>query len=235
MPTEVSVHHDPIRSAATRLTGHERRAFIAEVTRALRDASARRPGRIFRRSRHTAELGPREDESGVRCLEHFRERGRVRGGDANPALARAIRDWADPHARADPRTQSSLRYTRPTARSSPQALIDETGLAAEGLPGERSPRRTLNRTGYRSRRIQKTRPLKKVPRTDAIFADIAEQHQKAVREQETTSGVGIDVKAKVDPGEFGREGRTRGDTGGETPAALDHDYRPEETGCRSGS
>lgn len=235
MPTDTLVYHDLIRSAATRLTGQERRAFIAEVTQTLCHGSARRSERLFGWGRQTAELGLREAEFGIHCVEHFEERGRVRSEDADPALAQAIRELADPHTQADPQMQSALRYTRLTAKALRQALIDEKGFTAEQLPSVRSLRRILNRMGYRLKRIQKTKPLKKIPQTDAIFANVEAQHQKVVREQETTLEISIDVKAKVDLGEFSRDGQTRSDAEGATPAALDHDYRPQKKGCHSES
>jgi hypothetical protein len=235
MPTDTQLYHDLIRSAAARLTGHERRAYIAEVTQTLCNGSARRSERLFGWRRETAQTGMLEDEFGIHCVEHFRERGRVRSEDADPRLAQSIRDLADPHTQADPQMQSALRYTRLTAQALRQALIDEKGFTSEQLPSLRSLRRILNRMGYRLRRIQKTKPLKKVPETDAIFANVEAQHQKAVQEPESTLEISIDVKAKVDVGEFSRGGETRCDSEGKTPAALDHDYRPAKKGCPSGS
>ena len=46
------------------------------------------------------------------------------------------------------------------------------GHAEEDLPSERTMRDILNRMNYRLKRIQKGKPLKKTPETDAIFANV---------------------------------------------------------------
>jgi hypothetical protein len=74
----------------------------------------------------------------------------------------------------------------------------------------------LNRLGYRLKRIQKGKPLKKTADADAIFANV-----KAVREQSTsepgTLEISVDTKAKVSEGEYARGGKNpdrRGRDGG---------------------
>jgi len=37
----------------------------------------------------------------------------------------------------------------------------------------------LNRLGYKLRRVQKTKPLKKIPETDAIFENVRQENQTA--------------------------------------------------------
>jgi hypothetical protein len=49
------------------------------------------------------------------------------------------------------------------------ALITEKGWSHEQLPCEKTISNILNRLGYRLRRVQKAKPLKKVSETDAIF------------------------------------------------------------------
>ena len=48
-----------------------------------------------------------------------------------------------------------------TAKAVRQALIDHKEYTSEELPEERTFRRLLNRLGYRMRRVQKAKPLKK--------------------------------------------------------------------------
>lgn len=91
----------------------------------------------------------------------------------------------------------------------------------------------LNRLGYRLRRIQKTKPLKKVKETNAIFANIREVHAAAANDPQTLEA-SIDTKAKVAFGEYSRGGETRSDSEGKVPAAWDHDPPAEKKGCRSG-
>jgi len=227
-------YHALLRSAARHLTGHERRLFIAEVTATLCNGSPRRSERLFGWGRDTATLGLHETAHDMRCADNFAARGRRRFEDLDPQLTQAIRELAEPQTQADPQLQSALTYTRLTAAALRQALIDEKGYTNEQLPSERTLRRILNRLGYRLKRIQKTKPLKKIPETDAIFANIEERHEQA-RNDPATLEISIDTKAKVNLGEFSRGGRTRCDAAGKTPPALDHDLRPKKKGSLSGS
>lgn len=234
MLADPDLYHQLIRSAARRLTGQERRLFIAEVTTTLCGGSPRQSEHLFGWGRQTASLGLHETASGVRCVENFAARGRQRSEDLDPQLAQAIRELAEPQTQADPQLKSALTYTRLTASALRQALIDEKGYADEQLPSVRSFQRILNRLGYRLKPIQKTKPLKKIEQTDAIFANIQERHEQASSTTDTLE-ISIDTKAKVHLGEFSRGGETRSDSEGETPAALDHDLSPKKKGFRSGS
>ena len=228
------IYRELIRSAARRLTSHERRLFIAEVTQTLCEDKPRQSERLFGWGRQTAALGIAERDAGIRCQGSFAQRGRKRTEDTNPKLARDIRELVEPHAQADPKFQSAFAYTRLTAKALRQALIDQKGYRCEDLPKERTLQQVLNRLGYRLRRIQKTKPLKKLKETDAIFANVRKAHEKAAKDPETLE-ISVDTKAKVSFGEYSRDGETRSDSTGEVPAAWDHDPPAKKKGCRSAS
>jgi len=234
MTAEPEVYHQLLRSAARRLTGHARRLFIAEVTDTLCGGSPRRSERLFGWSRDTAALGLQESAHGLRCVENFRARGRHRTEDLDTQLALDVRALAEPYTQADPQLKSTLRYTRLTAATLRRALIKEKGYRNKQLPSTRTLQRMLNRMGYRLKRIQKTKPVKKIKHTDAIFANVAQRHEEASQQAETLE-ISIDTKAKVNLGEYSREGQTRSDAEGETPPAWDHDPRAKKRGSRSES
>jgi hypothetical protein len=192
--------------ASRSLTGHRRRLFQAEVTRVLCGGSARRAERRFGWGRANVETGLHERDAGIRCVENFGTRGSRRTEDANPQLAADIRDLAEPHTQADPELKSDRRYTNLSAREVRERLQTEKGYAVANLPSERTLRDILNRMGYRLKRIQKGKPLKKTAQTDAIFANV-----KAVREQvqndRETLAISVDTKAKVSEGEYARGGK----------------------------
>ena len=48
-----------------------------------------------------------------------------------------------------------------------QALIEQKGWRAEDLPCENTIGNILNRLGYRLRRVQKAKPVKRVQQTNA--------------------------------------------------------------------
>ena len=64
----------------------------------------------------------------------------------------------------------------------------------------------LNRLGYRLKRIQKAKPLKKAPQTDAIFANVKAVHEE-VKNDPKTMEISMDTKAKVDEGDYARGGK----------------------------
>jgi Rhodopirellula transposase DDE domain len=214
-----------IRAAASQLTGPKRRQFQAQVALDYLGGSPRRAERIFGWGRATVHLGLQELRTGITCLGRFAERGRQRTEEDNPQLAQDIRELVDPQAQVDPKFQSPFLYTRLTAQAVRQALIEHKGYRDADLPGERTFRRLLNRMGYRLRRVQKAKPVKKVKETDAIFANVAHAHQQADGSEDAVR-ISVDTKAKVQVGELSRDGEARGP---EPVKALDHDLKPVAT------
>jgi Rhodopirellula transposase DDE domain len=196
-----------IRSGAQRLTGYQRRLFLAEVATKLCGGSARQAERRFGWGRDTVEKGLHELRHGVRCLENFAARGRRRSEQKDPQLAADIRAIVEPHTHADPELKSSRRYTNLSAAEVRHALITK-GYSAEDLPAERTLRDILNRMNYRLKRIQKGKPLKKTDETDAIFAHVKEVREQ-VRDDPETLEISMDTKAKVGLGEYARGGKNQ--------------------------
>jgi hypothetical protein len=194
-----------IRSGARRLTGYQRRSFLAEVATELCGGNARQAERRFGWGRATVEKGLLERHHGVRCLEDFAARGRQRSEEKDPRLAADIRAIVEPHTHADPELKSSRRYTNLSAAEVRQALVD-MGHAPEGLPAERTMRDILNRMNYRLKRLQKGKPLKKTEQTDAIFANVKAVRDQA-RDDPETLEVSMDTKAKVALGDYVRGGK----------------------------
>jgi hypothetical protein len=194
-----------IRSGAKRLTGYQRRLFQAEVAMELCGGCTRQAERRFGWGRETVEKGLHELRHGGRCVENFAARGRRRSEEQDPRLAADIRAIVEPHTYADPELKSPRRYTNLSAAEVRDALI-ERGYAAEELPSERTMRDILNRMNYRLKRIQKGKPLKKTPETDAIFANVAAVRQQA-RDDPETLEISMDAKAKVALGDYVRGGK----------------------------
>lgn len=196
-----------ICSGARRLTGHQRRLFVAEVATELCGGSARQAERRFGWGRATVEKGLHESRTGVRCVENFIARGRPRSEEKNPQLAEDIRAIAEPHTQADPELKSARRYTNLSAAEVQEALIAK-GYSKDELPSERTMRDILNRMNYRLKRIQKGKPLKKTDETDAIFANVKEVKEQARSDPETLE-ISMDTKAKVGLGDYARGGKNQ--------------------------
>ena len=194
-----------IRSGARRLTGYQRRSFLAEVATELCGGNARQAERRFGWGRETVEKGLLERHHGVRCLEDFAARGRQRSEEKDPRLAADIRAIVEPHTHADPELKSSRRYTNLSAAEVRDALIAK-GYSREEVPAERTMRDILNRMNYRLKRIQKGTPLKKTEQTDAIFANVQAVREE-VRDDPATLEISMDTKAKVALGDYVRGGK----------------------------
>lgn len=207
-----------LRSGASKLTGHKRRIFVAEVALTLCDGSARVAESRFGWGRETIRKGLQELAQGTPIKDNFQARGAKRSEDKNPALAAAIRELVEPSTQTDPELKSERRYLNLSSREV-LAGLKAKGWAEVDLPSERSMRRILNRLGYRLKRIQKGRPLKKVAETDAVFANV-----KAVREacrgDPNTLEISADTKAKVAIGQYSRGGKNPHRCVGETRPSL---------------
>jgi Rhodopirellula transposase DDE domain len=207
METSIECLDALICSGARRLTGYQRRLFMAEVATELCDGSARQAERRFGWGRETVLKGLHEARQGMRCLENFVARGRLRSEEKDPQLAADIRTIVEPHTYADPELKSPRRYTNLSAAEVRQALIDK-GHCDQELPSERTMRDILNRMNYRLKRIQKGKPLKKTKETDAIFANVKEVREQARSDPETLE-ISMDTKAKVGLGDYARGGENQ--------------------------
>src|SRR5262245_47272179 len=208
-----------LQAGAKRLRGHQRRLFMAEVTRALCDGNARRAEHRFGWGRETVRKGLHELQQGIRCLEHFAARGRPRWKEQDPQRAAALRALVEPHTQADPELKSSRRYTNLTAQETLERLHTQKGYAKEDLPSARTMRNILNRMGYRLKRIQKAKPLKKTKQTDAIFANVRAVRKEAQNDPETLE-ISIDTKAKVNEGDYSRGGKKPNRCRGKYPRGV---------------
>lgn len=130
---------------------------------------------------------------------------------ADRAWKTRIRNWrktfvpsSKAHTQADPELKSLRRYSNLSAAEVLEAL-QQKGYAQENLPSQRTMRDILNRMNYRLKRIQKGKPLKKTPLTNAIFANV--QAVKAEIKGPDTLELSMDTKAKVSEGNYARGGK----------------------------
>jgi hypothetical protein len=206
MAASTEQHDDLIRSAARRLKGHQRRLFQAEVALALCGGNPRAAERRFGWGRDAVAKGLGEARCGIRCVDNFTARARRPSEVKDPQLAADIQAVVEPCTLADPELKSDRRYTNLSAREVRQALQDDKGYTDDRLPSERTLRDILNRLGYRLRRVQKAKPLNKLPETDAVFANVAACRARYRGDQEILE-ISIDAKAKVNEGDYCRGGK----------------------------
>jgi hypothetical protein len=212
------------KDAARKLTGPKRRAFEAQVTLDYLDGNIWNAEEVFGWSHHTVALGLNERRTGITCRDNFSARGNRKTEAKSPELEADIRALAEPESQTDPKFQSPFLYTRMTAKAVRQALIDQKGWTDEGLPHVNTIGVILNRLGIKLRPVQKTKPLKKIKGTDAIFDNVRQENQAADQDPDVIR-ISMDAKAKVAVGDFSRDGRSRGVAATE---AWDHDPEPEK-------
>lgn len=201
-----SVHVELLRLAAGKLRGEQKRAFIAEVTVRLCDSRVRQAEDRFGWNRNCIRKGLAERESGEVIPGNYAKTGLQRFEDLHPKFAEDLRDIAEPQTQTDPELKTDRRYLNLTSAEVRTQLIDEKGWKDEDLPSGRSMRRILNRMGYRLKKIQKGKPLKKTEHTDAVFENILTVKAAARADPETLEISG-DTKAKVAIGEYSRGGK----------------------------
>ena len=212
-----------IKDAAKRLTGFERRAYQAKIALDYFGGNARKAEREMGWGRESVEKGLKEAKTGIRCIDNYQGRGRKRTEDKIPDIIEDIKSLAEPQTQADPAMKSSLTYTRITAKSMRQALIDEKGYSDEELPTDDTIGNILNRIGYNLKRVQKSKPVKKIKQVDEIFENVWMANHLSDDDPESLR-ISLDAKAKVKIGEFSRNGKSRDQN---AKKGSDHDMNPD--------
>jgi hypothetical protein len=165
-------HIEDLKQASSKMSGASRRLFQAEMTLKYCEGNARKAERIFGWNRNAVELGLNEKRTGIVCLGAQKACcGNKPREERHPDAAAALWDIADSYSQQDPSFKSTRCFTRLTASEAIKRLMD-AGLDEEALPSPSTMAEILNRNGYRLRAVVKAKPLKKIPETDAIFANI---------------------------------------------------------------
>jgi hypothetical protein len=208
-----------IRLAASKMSGFQRRNFMAEMSLKYCGGSPRLTESVFGWSRDAVETGLGEKRSGIVCIGFQSScSGNKPWEEKYPEIAEFLCKIAENQSQQDSSFQSSIAFTRLTAQSALGAL-KEAGFSADDLPSLSSMSEILNRLGYRLRKIVKAKPLKKIKETDAIFENIKTKDQEAKDSDQQVARLSMDCKATVKIGEFSRGGLSRGNN-----KALDHDF-----------
>ncbi len=201
-------HIATIKDAAKKLTGATRREFQAQVSIDYLNSKAHLAEKVFGWDRKTVTLGLNELRSGFVCIGNFKARGNKKTEEKMPQLENDIISLAEPESQIDPKFQTAFKYTRLTAKAMREALITKKGWHPTELPCEKTIGNILNRLGFRLRRVQKAKPLKKVAKTDVIFDNLDEVNT-ASDQREDSLRISIDTKAKVDLCDSSRGGTSR--------------------------
>lgn len=138
-----------LKDAARKLTGPKKRAFMAKAAEDYFDGSARKVESYLGWKRQAVQLGLHERRTGLVCIDNYRARGAKKTEEKHPHLAADIHALLADKCHADPKLQTSFRYTKVTAQAVLDALIAEYGYDAATLPCRQTMGTILNRLGYR--------------------------------------------------------------------------------------
>lgn len=213
---------DSLRSlyirTAQKLKGSDRRQFMAEVVKGWGRGGATIAERELGWNRRTIRKGMQELEHGMSIADSFRLRGSKSTEHRLPNLLEDICSIVEPQSQTDPSFDSTRLYTRLSAAQVRHQLIEIKGYQDEELPTAEVIRQRLNQLGYGLKRVAKTKPIKQIPETEAIFKEVNRINQQA-DDDSTTLRISIDAKVGIKIGEFDRGGKTRAKT-----VAYDHDF-----------
>ncbi len=211
-----------IQEAVDNVGGHFRRRLMAMTVKALGKSGQRMAERQLGWYRGTVRKGRFELESGIICIDNFSGRGRKLSEEHLPSLLEDITAIVKPSCQTDPTFRTTKLYTPLTAKNVHKRLLEQKGYTEYRLPTIRTISTKLNNLNFHPQKVAKTKPVKKIKQTDAIFHQV----HKTNREADKTDGVlrlSMDAKAKVNVGNFSRGGKSR-----QGEKASDHDFEPED-------
>jgi len=210
-----------IRSAIDLLKGSSGCTFMTSVVVQMGCGGQRIASLEFGWNRGVIRKGMHELRSGIICVDAFDARGRKRCEDRVPCLENDIRGIADSASQTDPTFRTTRLYRRLTAKEVRRQLLEEKNYQPDQVPSERTLRRKLTKMGFYPRKVVKSKPLRKIKETNAIFDQVHQINQQADSDSGTVR-VSIDTKAAVAIGDLSRGGKSR-----QGEVAADHDFDSE--------
>jgi hypothetical protein len=137
-----------------------RRCAMGDVTLLLLDGKHRVAEDVFGWGRSVVEVGIKEFQTGISCVNDISQRLKPKTEEKIPELLVEIREIMEPHCESESHLRTTLLYTNMTAEAVYDALV-EKGWPAESLPTVRTISNILIRNNYRLRTVAKTKVQKK--------------------------------------------------------------------------
>jgi hypothetical protein len=210
-----------IQIAVGLLKGAARRLFMASVVVQMGRGGQSMAAQELGWNRDLIRKGLHELNSGITCVDAFSSRGRKRWEEQQPGLEKDIRAIVDAQCQTDPTFRTTRLYRRITAKEVRRQLLEDKGYSPDQVPCERSMRDLLTTLGFHPRKVVKSKPLRKIKETDAIFTQVHQVNRQADADPGTIR-VSLDTKAAVAIGDLSRGGKSR-----QGEHALDHDFESE--------
>ena len=153
--------------------------------------------RVFGWGHETVQLGLNEHRTGVICQgAQAACSGDKLWEEKHSEVAQALWALAELHSQQDPTFRTLLSYTRLTAAEALKQLRAQ-GFQEDQLPSPSTMAEVLNRNGYRLRKVLKAKPQKKLPETDAIFANIKEKDKSTLDGENSVDGRQVKASAST--------------------------------------
>lgn len=207
-----------LKGALQHLRGPARRLFMASVVLQLGRGGQRKASSKLGWDRGVIRKGLHELRSGLVCTDAVNQRGRKSCEEKLPNLMADLRAIAEMFSETDPTFRTTQCYRRLTAQEARRQLIEQKGYAAESLPTERTLCSKLSALGFYPCKVAKSKPLRKIKETDAIFAHVNQTNQQADVDEHTVR-LSLDTKAVVVIGDVSRGGKSR-----QGEQVCDHDF-----------
>ncbi len=198
---------DWLKKTANHLKGSVRRIFMAKTVQQLGYGGASAAEKKLKWNRVTIRKGKKELESGA-IVDKFSDRGRKKSEEIFPCLLDDIRKIVEPECQTDPSFNTCRLYTRLTAAEVRRRLLKLDGYKEDAIPCKKTINTKLNDLAYNPKKVQKTKPHKKIKETDAIFEQVHKINKKTDNNPKKIR-ISIDAKARMNIGNFSRGGRNR--------------------------
>ncbi len=213
-----------LQRGAQALSGHARRLFMAATVMIFFGKGGQRKAeRELGWDRGTIRKGTHELKTGVECVDGRTMSGRKPVEEKLPKLLEDIKDIVQSQLQVDPRFETSRLYRRITIEEIRRQLIKQKRYKEDDLPCNETIRKRMNKLGFLPNKVQKTKPLKKIPETDEIFEWLDIVNEDADNSPDELR-ISMDEKGIVKIGPLSRGGKSR------VPVeALDHDFEVENT------
>ena len=163
--------------------------------------------KIFGLSRITIRKAIKIFENKVFYKKEIETRGRKKLIEKYSSLKEDITKVIENYLSTDPRFKTEKQYVNMTVKEIKKQLI-ETGKYQENSFSNSSLNNILNSMDYGLKKVQKTKPLKKIEETDAIFDNVNKKKEEGFKDNKMVM-ISIDTKDKVLLGPFSRNGKNR--------------------------
>lgn len=203
------------------LHGSDRRLFMGVAAAQLGRGGGAYLHRELGWDRTTMRKGLEELRCGAVTPDATHLRGRKTLESKLATLEKDIKTIGEAACQTDPTFRTTQLYRRLTAKEVRRRLVEDFGYSEDQAPSERTLRRKLNALGFKPRRVAKSKPLRKIEATDAIFEAVHRINRDADADAGTVR-VSIDTKTAAPIGNLSRGGKSR-----RGHKAHDHDLEPD--------